>query len=40
MVGGGDAESRWHGRIAGLAIYDRRLDQEEIGRNLAGLDQE
>lgn len=39
VVGGRDADSRWHGRIAGLAIYDRRLDHEEIGRNVAGLDE-
>lgn len=37
IVGGVDPDARWHGRIAGLAIYDRKLDPAEIERNFAGL---
>jgi hypothetical protein len=30
----GDLNSRWQGRIAGVAIYDRALSVEEIARNV------
>jgi hypothetical protein len=37
LLGGSEAGSRWYGRIAGLAIYDRKLDPVEIERSFAGL---
>jgi hypothetical protein len=37
VLGGIDPNARWHGRIAGLAIYHRILDPGEISKNFAGL---
>jgi ferric-dicitrate binding protein FerR (iron transport regulator) len=37
VIGGVDADAHWQGRIAGLAIYDRKLERTEIERNFAGL---
>jgi hypothetical protein len=37
VFGGVDPGAHWHGRIAGLAIYDRKLDETEISQNFAGL---
>jgi hypothetical protein len=37
VLGGVDPGAPWHGRIAGLAIYDRKLDEAEISRNFAGV---
>lgn len=37
VLGSDDSATSWHGRIAGLAIYDRALDEQEISHNFAGL---
>lgn len=37
VIGSAGPESSWHGRIAGIAIYDRKLTEKEISENFAGL---
>lgn len=40
VLGDADPAASWRGRIAGIAIYDRALQQAEISRNMAGLQKE
>jgi hypothetical protein len=40
VLGGEEPKARWQGRIAGVAIYDRALEETEIERNLAGATRE
>ena len=40
VLGNSNPDVSWRGRIAGLAIYDRALDEQEISQGFAGLTKE